>query len=1296
MRKFCCSILLLIIATTGRTQAEFIENKGQWPNQVAFRAALPAGAMWAESTCFTWQFYDPSILNFLHPAGSKGPISSIHREHSFKVFFDGCKPTNPIGSKPITPYFNFYKGSNPQAWASHCKAFQRCDYTSIYEQIDLVLYGHNQAMKYDFVLHPGANVNDIVLRYEGDVTMQLENGQLKITTSVNQITELAPFAYQLINGKMLEVECHFVLNENILTFSLGAYDHAIDVVIDPEVAFSTYVGSTASTFGFTACDDNDGNLISGSNVYSSGYPTTLGAVEIDYNTASTNMFDAAISKFSNDGSQLLYSTYLGGDYQEAPHSIVADEDNNFIVMGVTGSSNFATTAGAYQTTFAGGPALNMNSESFFSGVQSLGTDIFISKFSPDGTLLASTFAGGTGIDGLNYADQLFYNYGDAFRGEINVDDNGNVFVASATRSTDFPTAGDIASIQETYGGGLSDGVFFKLNSSLSNLLWSSYIGGSGSDACYAVEFSSDGEIAVAGGTQSNDFPFVLAGEDVSLNGETDGFITLFNPTTFAFSGTFVGTDTYDQVYFVQFDTNDNLYCYGQTTGNMGVSAGCYGQANSGQFIRKYGSSLNAISCTTIGTGSGEIDISPTAFLVSDCNQIYISGWGGTVNQYCGVAYGCYAEYSTTIGLPITTDAYQSTTDGSDFYLCVLSENAQSLVYGSYLGGSESAEHVDGGTSRFNKNGSVFQAVCAGCQGNSDFPTTPGVWSTTNPSSGCNTAVFRFNLGQINAVAQIEGPDAVCEGNSVNFLNLSSGADSFQWLFGDGTTSTAFEPSHLYENTGEYTVTLIGQSSLECMIGDTTSIIITILPGVNPEVMPAGPICSGNSTQLFANGSENLYWLPHPTLSATNVPNPVATPTEPTTYYAVDFNDCEADTVSVFVDFFTANTDVSDNTTICIATSTTLEATGGVQYAWFPATGLNNPSIAAPSASPSVTTTYTVTITTSDGCDVGENVTVTVIENVPGGNIYPPVELCFGSSVVLPADTGDTWVWSPQGSLNNAFVQNPTATPSSTTTYTVLISNICGTGTDEITLNVLIAEIVATEGDTICNGSSLPASATGGVEYSWVPPAFANPANEATTYLSPNASMWFVVQGIDENGCYDEDSLFVYVLPAPEVNAGPDQYYEYPGSAQLFGNAFGLEYYWTPAEGLSCTDCPYPIASPNGPMHYLLWVTDGLGCSAHDSVLVKPFFPVWVPNTITPDNDGVNDVFRAYGESVEGFNMKIFDRWGVKIFETNDIDQPWTGGVTNDYYVQNDTYIWIIEYDSFERRTKIVGHVNVIR
>jgi gliding motility-associated-like protein len=190
-------------------------------------------------------------------------------------------------------------------------------------------------------------------------------------------------------------------------------------------------------------------------------------------------------------------------------------------------------------------------------------------------------------------------------------------------------------------------------------------------------------------------------------------------------------------------------------------------------------------------------------------------------------------------------------------------------------------------------------------------------------------------------------------------------------------------------------------------------------------------------------------------------------------------------------------------------------------------------------------------------------------------------------------------------------------------------------------------------------------------------------------------MQFVVTGLDQNGCLDEDSVWVFVLPLPPVDAGPDQYFDYPGTVVLYGNTFGLDYTWEPIDFLSCSECSQPTSSADVPIYYTLSTTDHNGCVGKDSVLVYPYFPIWVPNSITPNNDGLNDVFLASGRAVEGFHLQIFNRWGLLVFETRDPAQPWDGGV-NAYYAPNDTYIWKIEYDTSERREKLMGHVNVIR
>jgi gliding motility-associated-like protein len=1276
-------------------QYEWVENKGQWPENVVFKTSVQSGNLWMERAGFTYQLYDPAALGDLHSAHGQRD-SEMLNGHVFRARFVNGIAQRASGEDQFKQYYNYYLSSDPSNYGERCSAFGKVKLESVYPGIDIRMYSVSGGLKYDWIVAPGANAGSIEIEFEGAecALVHREHGtDLVISTTVQTIIEKQPYAYQVIHGQLREVPCNYELNENRLRFRLGSYDRSVPLIIDPEVAFSTYIGSTANSWGFTACDDSEGNLIAGSAVFAPGYPTTVGAFSSTFNEAATNAFDITISKFNVDGTQLLYSTYFGGELQETPHSVVVDSQDRIIVFGVTGGGGFPISAGAYQQNFVGGPFLTMNG--FFSGQHPNGCDLFVSKFNTDGSLLASTFIGGSDNEGLNNADQLFYNYGDAFRGEVNVDEQDNVYVATVTKSADFPvTAG-------TFGGGEYDGLLFKLSPNLNSLLQSRFIGGNGRDACYAVEFNTSGQLIIAGGTQSADFPWIsTTAADGSWSGETDGYVSLLDANSFALvSGTFIGTSSYDQVYFAQSDNSGFIYAYGQTTGNMPITPGLYGQANSGQFISKFSADLSSMEWNTrVGTGSGAIDISPTAFLVSDCEQIYLSGWGGDINNnYCSAQPGsCYANQSTTVGLPTTPDAFQNTTDGSDFYLCVLTPNAQDILYGSYLGGDESNEHVDGGTSRFDKNGSVYHAVCAGCQNNDDFPTTPGVWSNTNESTGCNLAVFRFDLSAVQAEVEIDGPSQVCVDDMVEFVNTTSGATNYLWDFGDGTTSSEIQPTHQYSSGGVYTVRLIGFDNELCVTADTVEVEITIIPDVFPEIQDDVVICSGETVQLIAEGSDNLHWLYDITLSDITIPTPVAQPAVTTTYYVVDENECDAETLSVVVEVSVINTSASNDTSLCVGQSADLFAAGGLSYVWSPADFLDDAAVAMPTATPTESIDYTVTVTNQDGCSNEEVVSILVFEEIPGGQNYPALTICEGEQVQLQAEPGSAWSWFPSQSLSSSVVQLPIATPNDTTQFVVQITNSCGVGFDSVSVYVIHPSVEAFGGGSICLGDSIAAWASGAFSYVWSPSAWASPANESLVYLSPENTTTFEVTGVDEFNCLATASVTVSVYPRAEIDAGPDGYFDYPDSVMLFGNAMGFDCYWWPSEGLSCDTCEVTWASPIEPTTYHLAIVDDFGCVNDDTVFVRPFFPLFVPNTFTPNDDGINDVFRVTGMPVTGFHLVIFDRWGMNVFESYDMAIPWTGDGGSGYYAPNDVYNWVLEFDSLDRRSKLQGHVVLAR
>ena len=738
----------------------FVENGGQWPEGVLFKANIPGGKIWLENRGVLYQFHD--FGNHNHANFDLEDEKHEAEQHLIYANFKGANSNCLIETQyPSKAYYNYFIGQDKSKWAENNHAFGRIKYADLYKGIDLVFFEKNEELKYEYHVQPQANYRQIEIQYGGqDKIRKLRNGNIIVYSSLGQIIEQKPYVYQIKNGKVLEIESEFILStDNILSFKLGDYDSKIELIIDPILVFATYSGSPTDNFGMTATYAYDGKAYSAGTTYGSSYPTpgpawnTVSTIpELNASSAnavSTGITDVFVSKYSEDGTTMIWTNIIGGgtnmDGTETVHSLICDRDNNVYLYGATSSVDFPIVNGL-QSTHAGGTA---NSNYLFNGVNynGQGTDIYVAKFSENGlNLLGSTYMGGSGNDGLNYKissgtygniaayDSLTSNYGDQFRGEIMLDSLNNIIIASSTRSSDFP----ILNAFQTSNAGQQDGVIFKLASNFSSLLWSSYFGGSENDACYSVKVDSSYNILIAGGTSSNDLPNTVGGLNPSYNGgKTDGFVAKISADgNTLIQASYIGTSTYDQVIFVEIDRWDNVFLVGVTDGNMPVQNANYSNPNSGQFIMKLNPDLDVIEYATVfGNGSGTPDISLSAFLVDVCGNVYVSGWGANILQ---------ANLLT--GMPVTSDAFQATSpNGFDFYLFVLERDAESMLYGSYIGGSSAQEHVDGGTSRFDKNGVVYQSVCGGCGGNSDFPTSTGAWSSTNDANNCNNLLFKFDF-----------------------------------------------------------------------------------------------------------------------------------------------------------------------------------------------------------------------------------------------------------------------------------------------------------------------------------------------------------------------------------------------------------------------------------------------------------------------------------------------------------------------------------------------------------------------
>lgn len=1302
------TLLLLQNAVAQHSHVEFKENKGQWQNHVLFKAKLPAGEIYLEQNKLTYQFYnekDIVRIGDLHHGWIKNPqaADSIINLHAFEVQFLNALTPKTHAQQPCSDYENYFIGNDSTKWASDVKKYQNVTYQNLYSGIDLKLYSaDDNGLKYDFIVAPNADASQIQLGYNGQNNISInKEGQLIITTSVNTLIEQKPYAYQLINGKQKEVKCNFKLVGSTLSFDFPkGYNKTLPLIIDPALIFASYSGSTIDNWGFTSTFDEEGNLYGGGVAFGIGYPTTIGAYQMMFGGGNNlvswgtyyNGVDVAISKFSPDGSTLVYSTYLGGSENEAPHSLVVNSNNELLIFGTTSSSNFPVTINAYDTSYNGGDYLITTLPSYTNG-----SDIFVSKLSTNGsTLLGSTYMGGTGLDGLNQGNPLRYNYADNFRGEIIADSNNFVYVASSTLSNDFPTTTGVFQPDSIIGENNQNACIFKLSPDLSNLEWSTYFGGTKDDAAYSIQFDELGNLLFTGGTKSPDLPVSTTAFKPTLGGIMDGYITKITPdASTILACTYVGTDTLDQTFFVQLDTANNVFVVGQTLGNYPITpVGVYADSNSGQFLHKLAPNLDStIFSTTFGTGSGKVDIAPSAFLVNECNYILVSGWGGITNRTNSLATS-----STTFGLPITPGAHQNTTDGSDYYLAMFGEDANELMYATYFGGNSSNDHVDGGTSRFDKIGIVYQAVCASCGGSniSDFPTTPGAWSNTDNSSNCNMGVFKLDLTRLKADADVYTTPYYCLGETIHFQNLSFGGITYFWDFGDGNTSISFEPTHVYDSAGTYQVMLVALSDISCITMDTDYVEVYVRPLPEFNIAPISGVCVGDSIQLEASGSFSYTWFPNVSISDTTISNPVVSPSTSTTYFVALDTLCGIDTISIFVEVYQPNFSIQPDTIICKGQSVQISATGGAEYLWTPSFSLDNNTISNPIASPDTNTTYNVVITSTHQCVWDTFMTVFVDTAITFIEASDDVTICLGDTVQIDATLGDNYSWLPTESIKDPFTSSTQAFPQTTTTYIVSSSNSCSTAYDSLTVTVNYVDAQISGDQKVCVGEKFDLFVSGGISYWWEPSALLE--NPSSNFVQPTITnpTLFTVVVVGENGCSDDFSVFVDLHPNPTIELDESLSAGANFSTIITPETNGVTFFWTPSENLSCNTCLSPTAYAGETTTYTLTTWSEFGCKSSREIVVMFQGMLYVPNAFTPNGDGDNDIFYAHGINIKEFEMMIFDRWGEKLFTSDNLDKGWDGNYKGNP-AQTETYVWKIKYkDVLNNPGELIGTVTLLR
>lgn len=892
------------IAQTG---LRITENKGQWHTNVQYQITNGAQTVWLERNRLRYRHYDPNELKQLHPV-QPGSLPFKHlKGHTYSMFFEGANPKPILQTQhPYEDFSNYFLGNDPRKWAQFVKSYQIVRYQNLYPNIDLKLTTTERSVKYDFEVYPDADVRQIRLKYSGVGRLKIKDGKhLVLNTCIGEIQENIPAAWQIVEGTRVPVVCEYkLLDDSTVGFHFpNGYINDFPLIIDPELIFSTYSGSSADNWGMTATYDREGNLYSGGVVNGDGsYPTTDGVFQKTYAGGADNgpngfsyesvgfSCDMAIIKYNATGTKMLYSTYIGGNNNDQPASIIANEYGELSIVGTTRSANFPVTANAYDRTF--------------NGLTDDGTkgdvDIVVIKLNETGSdLLGSTYIGSDKEDGTNrvngvvYRNPLYYFFADNGRGEIITDREGNCYVAVSTASPNFPITTNAP--QKTFGGD-QDAVVFSFNPDLSQLRWSTFLGGTGMDAGYSLKINDKNELYVVGGTIGRNILTKTDGawQPQYNGGAADGFLVHYSADgSQILQSTYLGTAEYDQTYFVDLDDEFNVYVAGCTEGDFPAMNTQFNRPNGKQFIVKLKPDLSEpIFSFKFGSNLAtrkRPDITLTAFLVDQCDNIYVAGWGSN-NQNLAPFFRSSEGGITsgnTLNLEVTPDAFQNTTSGSDFYIAVFNKDAISLRYATFIGGTHTGDHVDGGTSRFDKKGIIYHSVCGSCSvgadedcpnrgpknGCGDFPTTPGAVSRTNNSSNCNNLSFKFDMDMVDAAFAEFTYDTLgnefCLPLKVNFNNKSEGAIRYEWDLGDGTTSTEENPNHTYTKPGVYRIRLRAINEEKCNGSDEAFRNIIIRDPSQADFRLAVDTCerrlritnvSKSATRYYWNYGDGTVWM----------------------------------------------------------------------------------------------------------------------------------------------------------------------------------------------------------------------------------------------------------------------------------------------------------------------------------------------------------------------------------------------------------------------------------------------------
>ncbi|MCC2545711.1 gliding motility-associated C-terminal domain-containing protein [Hymenobacter sp. BT175] len=891
--KLAALLGIMVLSTQGYAtvpapggRLSFIANQGQWPTAIRFKAAVPGGDVYLAQNGLVYDWHSTADLERAHAAYDKAKGGTLPdlalRGHAVFVDFVGARAGEPAGAESRPEYHNYFLGKDQSRWASRVPLYAQTRYEELYPGISLKLYGTPAGqLEYDFLVAPGAQASQIGLRYRGAEALTLRaDGSLLVRTSVTDVHEQRPYAYQTVQGRRQTVPCRYKLTGNVIRYEFPqGYNHRLPLVIDPVVAAATYSGSTGTVFGNTAAYDAAGNIFTGGAAQTFGYPITPGA----YQTTLRSTPEVCISKLTPNGAALLYATYLGGGGQDDVRAMLTNAAGDLFLLTNTGSFDFPTTSGCFDASANGG------------------NDAAISRLSANGTaLLGSTYLGGSGFDQPV---------------DLDISGQGDVYVVGSTQSSNFPVSA--TAFSRTFQGS-GDTFVARFNSTLSTLQWCTYLGGSGSDNPAGIKILGNGETVVAGNTTSSNFPVTPGVLTPTYRSPGEAFVTRLRADgTGLVASTYYGAATGAEfIGSMDTDPAGNVYLLGTTTtwGSIAATPGSVSAPSAQTFVTKLASDLRTLRYTA--TMGSFVQFSPRAMRVDACENIHGAGFSN----------------SSGTQMPVLNPLPNG--NSGPYYTFTLASNGARLLFGSYTGGSHDHTNVQ----RFDPQGRLYQAHCYTGGG---FPTVSPAYSTVNRASGYDIAVFKIDqgLGASGAIvrAQVNDVAPACAPYRVTFGNQSVGTSRFRWNFGDGATDTTQNPSHVFTAAGTYRVRLVALSNgSSCGRSDTTYLTVNVKDKPVAALPRELQLCNGPQTLNAGNPGNTYLW----STGATTQSIVVATPG----YYKVVISNGSCSTRDSTLVRLLLPPRIGADTTMCGATSLTLRAQTDNSSAILWSTGATTPTI----------------------------------------------------------------------------------------------------------------------------------------------------------------------------------------------------------------------------------------------------------------------------------------------------------------------------------------------------------------